>query len=303
MVGRRAVGAGVAGVLALGVVAGCTPAKDGGDGGGNARSVLTGRPGAAGRVLAVKIDNVGPARPQTGLNDADLVYAIEVEGGLSRLMAVFDGNHLPPIVGPVRSARETDLQLLAAYDRPALAYSGAQSGLLPVLKSSDLVNRTGGAGFFRSADRPAPHNEYLRTKGLTDGAGVAKDIGLRFAATVPAGGKPATGTSVSMPAARFTFTWNGTQYRVAMDGRRSPWTADNVIVQHVRIKESRFRSRTGFVPFSATVGRGAGTVLRDGRSYSVQWDRPSASAGTAYTHDGRTVPLRPGRTWIVLAPG
>jgi hypothetical protein len=254
-------------------------------------------------VLAVKIDNVSAARPQTGLNSADLVYAIEVEGGLSRLMAVFDSNHLPPTVGPVRSARETDLELLAQYDRPALAYSGAQSQLLPALKdTTDIISVTGTSSFFRTSDRPAPHNEYLHTKGVADDAGVAKDIGLRFSAAVPPGGSADTSASVSMPAARFTFTWNGSQYRVAMDGTPSPWTADNVVVQHVTTKQSRFHSRTGFVPFSQTVGKGPATVLRDGRAYGVQWDRPTEKDGTDYTRDGGTLPLHPGRTWIVLAP-
>lgn len=307
MKGRRALGTGIAGTLALGLAAGCSSSSGGGGGGGHpthtSRSVLTGEPGTAGRVLAVKIDNVAAARPQTGLNGAALVYGIQVEGGLSRLMAVYDSDRMPPTVGPVRSARETDLQILAAYNHPALAYSGAQSGLRAVLKKDrDIVSKTGGGDFFRSPDRPAPHNEYLHTKGAADGAGKAEDIGLRFSAKVPAGGVPDSTASASMPAARFTFTWNGSRYRVAMDGSRSPWTADNVIIQHVTVKESRFHSRTGSVPFSQTVGHGSAEILRDGRSYGVQWDRPAATAGTAYTLDGRTVPLRPGRTWIILAP-
>src|SRR5438270_6788035 len=69
-------------------------------------------------VLAVKIDNIVLARPQTGLTQADLVYVLPVEGGLSRFMAVFS-SHLPRVIGPVRSAREDDLQLLRQFDRPA----------------------------------------------------------------------------------------------------------------------------------------------------------------------------------------
>ncbi|WP_405774796.1 DUF3048 domain-containing protein [Streptomyces sp. NBC_00859] len=299
MDGAKALRAGAAVALVVGLAVGCSGQ---GRHGGASRSVLTGEEGAAGRVLAVKVDNVSAARPQTGLDDADLVYAIEVEGGLSRLMAVFDSGHLPATVGPVRSARETDLQLLAGYDRPALAFSGAQSKLLPVLRSSDIVSRTGTGAFFRSPGRPAPHNEYVHTKGLSDGAGAARDIGLRFAAKMPAGGSPAAVTSASMPAARFTFTWEAPRYRVAMDGSHTPWTADSVIVQRVQVKESRFRSRTGFVPFSRTVGAGSGVVLRDGRSYGVRWSRPTADARTTYTYNGRAMPLHPGRTWIVLEP-
>ena len=105
-----------------------------------------------------------------------------------------------------------------------------------------------------------------------------------------------------MPAARFAFTWNGSRYRVAMDGSSSPWTADNVVIQHVAVKESRFRSRTGFVPFSQTVGSGSAEILRDGRAYRVRWSRPTPQSGTSYTLAGRPLPLHPGRTWIILAP-
>jgi len=303
---RQVIGIGVAGVLTATLVSGCKTSSDDGGGGStsaSAVSVLTGKPGAAGRVLAVKIDNVGQARPQTGLNNADLVYGIEVEGGLSRLMAVYDSNHLPASVGPVRSARETDLQLLAEYNHPALAFSGAQSQLLPVLRSSSaIVAETGTSAFYRVSDRPAPHNEYLHTKGLADSAGVAQDIGLTFSGTVPAGGTAATTASAAMPAAKFTFTWTGSQYEVAMDGSSSPWTADNVIIQHVQVQESQYHSRTGYVPFSQTVGQGSAAILRDGRSYTVQWDRPAASDGTTYTLNGQPLPLRPGRTWIILEP-
>lgn len=312
---RRTAGVVAAGALALALTAaGCTISASGPPAKGatasapgatpSGPSVLTGEPGAAGKVLAVKIDNVGAARPQTGLNSADIVYGIEVEGGLSRLMAVFDTAHLPPVVGPVRSARETDLQLLGQYDHPVLAFSGAQSHLLPVLKAAaNIVPVTGTGAFFRSSGKPAPHNEYLHTAGVADKAGVAKDIGLRFSASLPPGGTASTGTSVSMPSARFTFTWSGGHYRIAMDGSPTPWTADNVIVQHVTVKESRFHSRTGFVPFSQTVGAGPAQILRDGHSYPSHWSRPSDTSPTTFTTPtGTPVALHPGRTWIVLAP-
>lgn len=314
MSGRwRVAGAGVAAAVLV-AVAGCQP-PDGGGASGKpgartsapaAVSYLTGEPGAAGHVLAVKIDNVGAARPATGLDDAAIVYAIEVEGGLSRLMAVYDDKHLPQKVGPVRSARETDLQLLAEYNHPALAFSGAQSKLLPVLRSSDdLAAVTGTRDFFRDSARRAPHNEYLRPAGPAAKGGTAEDIGLRFAAAVPPGGTSGTkGTTASakMPSARFSFRYDGSRYRVSMDGKASPWSADNVIIQHVDVQESRYHSRTGFVPFSQTVGTGQAQILRDGRSYPATWHRPSPTAGTSYTLNGTPLALSPGHTWIVLEP-
>jgi hypothetical protein len=93
-------------------------------------SPFTGEPMTApAPVLAVKIDNIAQARPPTGLAGADIVYILPVEGGLSRILAVFSSG-FPAVIGPVRSAREDDLELLAQFGRPAFAYSGATPHLL-----------------------------------------------------------------------------------------------------------------------------------------------------------------------------
>jgi hypothetical protein len=92
-----------------------------------------GRRGLRNRVLAVKIDNTAPAHPQEGLRSADIVYVEQVEGGETRIMAIFCSK-FPERVGPVRSARISDLHLLRQFGRPALAFSGEQSKMKPVLK-------------------------------------------------------------------------------------------------------------------------------------------------------------------------
>lgn len=73
----------------------------------------------------VKIDDTPPAHPQAGLEDADVVYIEQVEGGLTRLAAVFSSN-IPTVIGPVRSARISDIEILKQFGRVAFAYSGAQ---------------------------------------------------------------------------------------------------------------------------------------------------------------------------------
>lgn len=154
--------------------------------------------GPRAHVLAVKIDNVGPARPQTGLDKADIVYVEQVEAGLSRILAAYS-SRMPPVVGPVRSARETDLELLRQFDRPTLAFSGAQAKLLPAIEAAPLnpLPPTADPGaYFRGSDRAAPHNLYLRpgkTPHATTGVNAAEDIGLRFAAPPP-GGRPSPDT-------------------------------------------------------------------------------------------------------------
>jgi Protein of unknown function (DUF3048) N-terminal domain len=148
---------------------------------------------ALGPVLAVKIDNLAPARPQTGLTAADIVHVLRVEGGLSRFLAVFS-SRFPPVVGPVRSARKDDLELLRQFGRPAFADSGAQPQLLPVVEKARTVDLYAGraGGYFRDPRRVAPHNLYAHTRQLlaeAPGASRAHDIGSGSARRPLAGGR------------------------------------------------------------------------------------------------------------------
>src|SRR5215469_3710378 len=182
-------------------------------------------------VLALKIDNIVFARPQTGLTRADIVYLLPVEGGLSRIMAVFS-SRFPPVIGPVRSAREEDLQLLREFGRPAFAWSGAQPRLVPVVRHAHVVSlyAPNRSGFFRSFSRIAPYNLYARTKRLlaqAPGASHACNIGFRFGPQ-PSGGRPTKSFGISYPAASFRFRWSSANRRwlLWMDGRPALSTED-----------------------------------------------------------------------------
>ncbi len=98
---------------------------------------LSGREGNDGEILVVKIDDTRSARPQIGVDRADIVYIEQVEGGLTRLAAVFS-SEIPTLIGPIRSARISDIEILAQYGRVVFAYSGAQSKLLPVIAAANL---------------------------------------------------------------------------------------------------------------------------------------------------------------------
>ncbi|MFE3129652.1 DUF3048 domain-containing protein [Streptomyces hydrogenans] len=279
-------------------------------------SPFTGLPARTGPVLAVKIDNVAAARPHTGLGAADLVYVEQVEGGVTRLLAVYS-SRLPDSVGPVRSARESDISLLRPFGHPALAYSGAQRALNPLLEAAplDLVSESTAPGAFRrSPDRPAPHKLYVRPARALAAAPDASDarpIGLRFG-PAPAGGTATTAETVRFPAARYTFTWSaaGHGWRVAIDGRGAtstdsgPLVPATVVVQRVTIRSSAFHDVNGAVsPYTETTGSGTATVLRDGRAYEARWSRPDPAGGTTFTTpDGSPLAFAPGQVWIVLAP-
>ncbi|MFJ3806715.1 DUF3048 domain-containing protein [Streptomyces sp. NPDC090073] len=270
---------------------------------------------AAGSPLAVKIDNVAGARPQTGLDAADVVYTEQVEGGLSRLLAVY-ATRFPESVGPVRSARESDLELLRQFGRPTLAFSGAQRRLLPLIDRAPVEARSPDEApdaYYRGSGRAAPHNLYLHPAGLlptAPGAG-ALTTGFRYG-PAPAGGTPTATRTVRYPAARFTFTWSAGRggWLVAMDGTPTTTTDGprpapaTVVVQYVRIRASRYHDVLGNrTPYTETVGSGRAEVLRDGRSFTAGWSRPTAGDGTAFTTaDGAPLDFAEGQVWVVFAP-
>ncbi|MGW2423387.1 DUF3048 domain-containing protein [Streptomyces sp. NPDC001709] len=270
---------------------------------------------AAGSPLAVKIDNVPAARPQTGLDAADVVYAEQVEGGLSRLMAVY-ATRLPQAVGPVRSARESDLELLRQFDRPTFAFSGAQRKLLPLIDKAPLRAESpdkAPAAYYRGTGKAAPHNLYLHPAKLlpsTPGR-AALTTGFSYG-PAPSGGAPTASRTVRYPAGRFTFTWSAQRHRwlVAMDGTPTVMTDGarvapaTVVVQYVKILGSRYHDALGNrTPYTRTVGSGTAQVLRDGRSFDASWSRPSATQGTAFTAaDGARMNFADGQVWVVFAP-
>lgn len=217
----------------------------------------------------------------------------------------------------MRSARETDLELLRQFERPTLAFSGAQSRLLPVIDRApvDAVPPSKAPrAYFRGPDRPAPHNLYLRPERIpftASGVDAVAELGLRVGEPPP-GGEPEDSRTVRYPSASVTFTWSaeGERWLVSLDGSPARTAegerigAGTVVVQDVDVRESDFRDRSGNnTPFTETVGAGDAVVLRDGRAYEARWSRSSADADTVYsTPDGRRVDLAEGPLWILYAP-
>jgi hypothetical protein len=279
------------------------------------RSPFTGEPvSSLTPVLAVKIDNSAPARPQTGLTDADIVYVLPVEGGLSRLMAIFS-SHYPTVAGPVRSARQDDLTLLRQFGQPGFVYSGATPRLLRYIhRTARIVNLYSGttSGYYRNWNRAEPYNLYAYPKDLlatAASASPAHDIGFRFG-TPPPGGRIRRSVSVSYPASSFTFTWSAAKRRwlVSMDGapavnpRGVQLSAATVVIQHTTVRTSSFLEQGRRPPFAQSTGAGRALVLRGGQAWAGHWSRPSASDGTTFTTAaGGPMTFARGQVWIVLA--
>ncbi|MGO8960108.1 MAG: DUF3048 domain-containing protein [Streptosporangiaceae bacterium] len=264
------------------------------------------------RVLAVKIDNIVYARPQTGLTAADIVYVLPVEGGLTRFLVIFS-SHFPPVIGPVRSARRDDLQLLGQFGRPAFAFSGAQGQLLPVVEHARIVNLYAGVarGYYRDYSRIAPYNLFASTRVLlaqSKRASKARNIGFKFGAP-PAGGRVTKSATVTYPAAKFVFTWSAASHRwlVSMDGVPAKTSAGRrfapvtVVIQHTIVRKSLYLEYGYPPPYAETIGRGTAVVLRNGKAYNVRWSRRNWNGGTTFTTaSGHPMIFAPGQVWILL---
>ncbi|WP_406832026.1 DUF3048 domain-containing protein [Pedococcus sp. KACC 23699] len=318
---RRALGAAVA----LAVVAGgaaCAGGCSGPSCGGPTTPTRTTTaasgpvPLTGGPVLAVKIDNTSSARPRIGLAQADVVYVEPVEGGLTRLLAVFS-RHQAAEVGPVRSGRETDVTILANWGKVAFAYSGSSSYTAKVLARGaqvNLSNDQSGRGYRRDHSRPAPYNLIGDPKALLARAGGSVepgDIGFRYGPAT-SGGTPATSVTARWPAATVSLRWNAKrgQYLVVTDGRPdvSPsgtqYGASTVVVQYVASKDSGNRDVNGRpTPVEQLVGSGRATVLRGGRVWQGTWSRSGATSPTTFTAGGKVVTFAPqGPVWVLLVP-
>lgn len=267
-----------------------------------------------GPVFAVKIDNVAEARPQTGLGSADVVYVEPVEGGLTRLLAVYFGAR-PDVLGPVRSARATDIGVLGQYGRPVLAYSGAAPEILPALRSAPLVNASPAeapGAYFRDDGKPAPHNLFVRPAKLPGGTPAPAGATPSFGAT-PAAGTTVTTYQVRYPAASYDFRWSpdSRRWSVFADGaplattEAGPLGAATVVEQRVdvRLGEPGESGAVANSPVAQTVGSGEATILRDGQRFAATWTRPDQASPTRFlTTTGDPLPLAQGPVWILLTP-
>jgi hypothetical protein len=275
-------------------------------------------PLTGGPVLAVKVDDTENARPRVGLDQADVVYVEPVEGGLTRLLAVFS-RHLPTQVGPVRSGRESDVDLLANYGPVAFAFSGTNAHTARILARGNQVNLSwdqNPRGYRRDGSRPAPYNVIGDPKALLARAGGSvkpRDIGFRYGPAVP-GGTPAAGVAAVWPSATVALRWNAArkQYLVTTNGRadKSPkgiqYGATTVVVQQVITRMSTNRDVNGQrTPVVTVIGKGKADVLRDGKVWHGTWARTGATAPTVYTAGGARLTFAPtGPVWVLLvAPG
>jgi len=285
-----------------------------------AKNFFTGLAGENKQILVVKIDDTNAAHPQIGIEDADLVYVEQVEGGLTRLAAIYTSK-LPPLIGPIRSARISDIELLAQFGRVGFAYSGAQSKMRPVIAEANLENlsaeRNPPSIYGKDPNRVGPVDMILKPDLLLERANANPKIRIETAtASVFAFGdapKGETNTAIAKikwPSAKYELRWDSANEKWLIYFNEKPnmaangehLYADTAIIQIVSITPSIYGDKFGEItPFSKTTGSGKAVMLRDGFSYQISWQRNLETDVTTWkSEDGGVANFKPGRTWIFL---
>jgi hypothetical protein len=285
-----------------------------------AKNFFTGLAGENKQILVVKIDDTNAAHPQIGVESADVVYVEQVEGGLTRLAAIYTSK-LPPLIGPIRSARISDIELLAQFGRVGFAYSGAQSKMRPVIAAANLENlsaeRNPPSIYGKDPDRPGPVDMILKPDLLLERANANPKIRIETAtaSVFPFGDAPKGETNtavakVKWPSAKYELRWDSTNEKWLIYFNQKPnmaangehLYADTAIIQIVSITPSIYGDKFGEItPFSKTTGSGKAVMLRDGFSYQISWQRNLETDVTTWmSEDGGVANFKPGRTWIFL---
>lgn len=273
--------------------------------------LVDGARGPARPAVVVKIDNLDAAWPQAGINQADITFELLVEG-VSRFAAVFNSEDAA-LVGPVRSARTSDVNLLSMLDWPCFAFSGGNDPVLQAVGAGALVDvsaTVAAAAYARAEDREMPHNLMTSSSALRNACSDGGAPGPLFDYGAGPGDRGAEvgGVALAFGASVSRFVWDAPSGRWLryVDGYAQVDTAGvqvspvNVVVLATDYLPSPADPRS---PEAQTLGSGEAWVLVDGRAVSGTWERSSATQPYLLAgDDGAPLILRPGRTWVALAP-
>lgn len=268
-------------------------------------------------ALAVKIDNAPAALPQAGINDADVVFEERVEGGLTRFLAIYHSRGSDEI-GPVRSARSTDIPVLATLGQPLFAWSGANAAFAELVRASNVIDvgvEVAFDAYETRDDRDPPSNLFSSTEALyaaADGEGQPPRQMFRYRTddTLPPSARPIDGITIDYGATTATFTWDPSlsgwvrtqDGEVHVDADGDPIAPTNVVVRFVTYIDSGSVDGNGNpVPEAQIQGQGDAWFLVDGQLIEGSWDQRARALPAQYlAQNGSFAQLDPGDTWVVL---
>ncbi|NTW39733.1 MAG: DUF3048 domain-containing protein [Cellulomonadaceae bacterium] len=278
---------------------------------------------AARPAVAVKVENTHVARPQTGLDQADVVWEEIVEFEVSRFVAVFQ-SQVPDEVGPIRSVRPMDPPITAPL-HGLLVYSGGQPGILALVQASgvqSISHDAGADGLYRISSRAAPHNVYGKVQTFLEQADADHSaapqrqfaIALRAeTASAVVAGTPATTLNFTLSSASNpVWTWDAASGTWLRSEGATPATvaggarisAVNVVSITAAHPGTGFGAQNGaIVPTYTLSGEGPATIATGGKTIAATWRKASDSDPMRlFGPDGSELTLAPGNTWVELVP-
>jgi hypothetical protein len=289
---------------------------------------LTGAPAPGGSVparpaLGIKIGNYSGDRPSAGLNQADIVFEEPVEGGITRLVSVFQCQGAP-LVGDLRSARQPDAGILSQLSNPLFVHAGGISPVINLLSESPLIDKNlyqggNGSAIIQQPGRVSPYSTFVNTASLwaLDPSNTAPPAPIfQYSDALPTGSVPGSGAGVHIPfsgSSDVTWQWSpaaGKYLRLysgvpdkLLDGSQT--AAANVVIMTVQTSYGSWVENSGGgheVVVTAT-GTGPLVVMRNGVAITGTWSRSALTQPAALTAaDGAPITLQPGNTWEELVP-
>jgi Protein of unknown function (DUF3048) N-terminal domain/Protein of unknown function (DUF3048) C-terminal domain len=288
---------------------------------------LTGQPAPGGSIpqrpaLAVKIDNYPAARPQSGMDKADIIFEEPVEGGITRYAAVFQCQN-SSLIGPIRSARNIDIGILGQLGTPLLAHVGGINPVIANIDASPLVNVDIGSSAsleIHPSGRVAPYDTYSTTAimyGTHPTMTTPPAPLFSYSSALPAGGSAVSTVTIDFSGTSdVTWKWNaststfqrfynGTTPDTLADGTQN--AAANVIVQYVAISYGPWAENSeGGLEVQADLypnATGSAVVYRNGEAFPATWNRGALGSPTQFVNSaGQVIPMEPGQTWVELVP-
>jgi Protein of unknown function (DUF3048) N-terminal domain/Protein of unknown function (DUF3048) C-terminal domain len=289
---------------------------------------LTGAPSPGGAVparpaLGIKIGNYPGDRPSSGLNQADIVFEEPVEGAITRLVAVFQCQGAA-LVGDIRSARQPDAGILSQLSNPLFVHAGGINPVIALMQASALIDKNlysggNGSAIIQQPGRVAPYSTFVNTAtlwGLQTSDTTPPAPIFSYSAALPKGSVASSGASVHIPfssSSDVTWQWNATTgtYLRFYSGQPdkllngSQTAASNVVVMTVPTAIGSWveNSEGGHEVDVTATGSGPLVVLRNGVAITGTWTRPTLTQPATLTSAaGVPITLRPGSSWVELAP-
>jgi hypothetical protein len=269
------------------------------------------------RPLMVMVENAPQARPQTGLDQADIVYEILAEGEITRFVSVFQ-SHEAKTIGPVRSIRPYFVEIGDALDA-VIVHAGWSQEAMDMMAGRKLAHLDevygDGAYYWRATDRKAPHNLYTSVDKMKQGAEARKFRSewngplLTFAKD---GQSKLTGAAVHYIQIPYiqgyfaSYEYNAAEgmYMRSMEGKPhlDKETGKQLKTKNLLVLESKHKIIDKEGRRTVDVfGPGKGLILQEGKSQQITWERKNGML-RAYDDTGKEVPLLPGNTWVQIVP-